>query len=117
MPSAGDMRQSVRFERRASASDGYGNAEGDWLEFIAKRSVSLLPVKGGAEVVAQRLQGVEAYTLLVYSDSQTRQLTDADRVVDRRDQNRVFKIIGQPKDPDGKRRWLLIQLELGKADG
>jgi head-tail adaptor len=116
MPNAGELRQSVRFERRAIVEDGYGNERGDWEVLIDRRSAKLTPTRGGDQVVAGRQQGVAAWDLWVRFDSATRGVTTDDRVVDRADPARSFniKFIG---DMDGRRRFLLMQLEAGRGDG
>jgi head-tail adaptor len=113
-PTAGELRQSVRFERRVTQPDGYGNTEGGWEPLIARRSAKLTPTKGGESVIADRLQGVAAWDLWVRFDAQTSQVTTEDRVVDVRDPRREFNI-RFAQDMTGRRRWILMQLELGVA--
>lgn len=115
-PTAGKLTERVRFERRAAASDGYGNTEGAWETLIDSRRASLRPTKGGELVIADRLQGQASFDLWVYSDSATRQLTTDDRAVDARDPRRTFNIlfIG---DLIGDGRWLFMQAQQGGASG
>lgn len=113
-PAAGELRQSVRFERRAVAGDGYGNSEGDWAALIASRAAKLTPTRGGEEVQAARLQGVSAWDLWVRFDSETSQVEPGDRVIDRRDETRAFNV-RFAQDMTGRRRFILMQLELGVA--
>lgn len=126
MPSARDLRDRVRFERRAAAQNDLGGTSGDWETLIESRFASLTPVpigrRAGEEVLAQRLQGVGLFDLWVRSDSQTRTVTTDDRVVDARDATRVFAI-RWAQDARGLggvkrgREWILMQLEQGTADG
>lgn len=124
MPSAGDLRDRVRFERRASAQNDIGGTSGDWEVLIDSRRANLLPTSTGRgeTVLAQRLQGVAMFDLWVRSDRKTREVTTDDRVVDARDETRVFAI-HWAQDAYGlglvKRRleWVLMQIELGVADG
>ncbi len=111
-----DLTDKVRFERRAESDDGYGNTEAGWTVLVAERSVRLRPTRGGEQVIAARAQGVAAYDLWVRRDSGTLSVEVGDRAVDARDDRRTFniKFIG---DMDGRRTWLLMQLELGTADG
>jgi head-tail adaptor len=115
-PQAGELRARVRFERKAAVNDGYGNAEGDWLPLIPSRAARLTPARGGEQVIGQRLQGVSAWDLWVRYDRETAAVTTDDRVVDARDAsgNRSFAI-RFAQDMDGRRRWILMQLELGAA--
>jgi hypothetical protein len=63
---AGELRQMVRFERRAKVQDGYGNEDGAWETLIEGRSAKLLPTRATAEVMAQRMQGVIPHDLWVH---------------------------------------------------
>jgi hypothetical protein len=117
---AGRARALVRFERKAALpqGDGAGNYEGDWQPLIAARRVELTPTRprpgGGETVIAARAQGLAAFDLWVRLDAAVAGVTTDDRVVDVTDPARAFNIrfIG---DMDGKRQWLLMQLELGGA--
>jgi len=114
---AGDLTEVVRFERRRAETDGYGNTQGAWEVLIPRRSASLKPTRGGDQVIAARAQGVVPHDLWVSFDSETRAVTTDDRVVDVNDSRRTFKILAIPGDMDGRRDWLLMQLELGRSDG
>jgi head-tail adaptor len=109
-----DLRDKVRFERRAEVADGFGNFEGDWRS-LGEARASLNPTRGGETVIAGRLQGKASWDLWVQSSALTRSLTPGDRVVDVRDPRRVFNIRWSG-DLDGDRRWLLVQLEQGVAE-
>lgn len=116
-PGAGELRASVRFERRGpQANVGGVVVDGAWAVLIDRRSARLLPVRGGEQVQADRLSGVAAFELVVRSDSATRGVTTADRVVDRRDPTRVFDI-RFAEDLEGRGRWIVLQLEKGTGDG
>lgn len=114
-PSAGEMTERVRFERRAPSEDGYGNTEGDWETLIASRSARLRPTRGGEQTIAARLQGVAAWDLWVHQDEQTNAVTEDDRVVDARKPTRTYNIrfIG---DMTGRGCMLLMQLEQGVGE-
>jgi head-tail adaptor len=120
MPTARDLRDRVRFERRAATSDGLGNTQGAWATLIESRLASLKPRtvgRGDSEaVLGQRLQGTAIFDLWVRYDSETAGVTTDDRVVDARDPTRTFAI-RFTQDMDRRRQWLLMQVELGVADG
>lgn len=109
-----DLRDKVRFERRAEVADGFGNFEGDWRS-LGEARADLKPTRGLETVLAGRLQGRASWDLWVQSSNLTRSLTPGDRVVDVRDPTRVWNIRWSG-DLDGDRRWLLIQLEQGVAE-
>jgi head-tail adaptor len=78
------MRDRLRFESRAVADDGYGNpVAGDWTHRFT-RSADVRPARGGEEVLAAKLQGVQPVRIIVYSDSETRTVTPEWRAVDSR---------------------------------
>lgn len=114
-PAAGELTERVRFERRAAADDGYGNTEGAWATLITSRAAKLRPTRGGEQTIAARLQGTAAWDLWVRFDGETSTVTTDDRVVDARDATRTFNIrfIG---DMEGRREFLLMQLEQGVAE-
>lgn len=111
-----DLRQRVKFQRRAEGTDAYGNAVADWRDLGIERFASLTPSRGGEDVQAGRIAGVVSWDCWVRSDGGTRSLNTGDRAIDLRDPRRAFNItfIG---DMDGGRKWLLIQMQSGKADG
>lgn len=113
---AGDLRAKVKFQRRASGTDDYGNPVSGWADLGIERRASLLPARGGEHVQAGRIAGKAQWDCWVRSDSGTRTINAGDRIVDARDASRTFNIsfVG---DMDGDRRWLLIQAESGGADG
>lgn len=113
-PTPGRMRDSVRVDRRPAQEDGYGNSDGDWQPLIARRQACLEPTRGGEAVIAARLQGVSSWDLWLRHDSETRQIRPGDRVVDRHDETRAFAV-RFAQDMTGRRRWILLQLELGVA--
>lgn len=112
---AGDLRSKVKFQRRADSTDEYGNTVTDWADLNIVRSASLLPARGSEQIQAGRVAGKAQWDCWVRSDSQTRSIGPADRLVDVRT-GRVFNIsfVG---DMDGGGAWLLIQAESGGADG
>jgi len=115
-PAAGELRDRVRFDRRGSGGNSGGVVKSDFAPLIASRRARLLPVRGGEEVIADRVAGVSGWELVIRFDSATSKLAADDRVVDLRDESRVFDI-RFVEDLEGRRRWLVLQLERGKGDG
>lgn len=112
----GKLRHAVIFERRAVASDGYGNEEGVWQTLIARRAADLRPTRGGEQTIAARNQGTVSWELWVRYDSETATITPGDRARDLRNASRIFNI-RFVEDMDGTGQWLLLQLESGVAEG
>ena len=119
-PLAKDMRDRVSFQRRATTTTPLGGSEGAWSTLIASRLVKLVPIKpyrkDAEAVMAGRLQAVKLYELFVRSDSVTSTVTCDDRAIDGRDPTRIYKI-RFIEDMDRRGVWLMMQLELGAADG
>jgi head-tail adaptor len=115
---AGELRQVVSFERRATTPDGYGNTEGAWVNLIDRRAAKLDPTRGGEQVIAQRLQAQSSWDLWVRFDSSTSGVTPGDRCFSHDDPFQVFNIdFAQDMNDPRPRHWILMQLTLGKADG
>lgn len=107
MPSAGDLKWRLHCQSREAVSDGYGNRQGG--EWITRFTVpaAMVPKMGGEQVMASRLDGLQPYVVSVRQESRTRQITTAWRLVDARDETRIFSI-SAIIDPDGRRLWLDI---------
>lgn len=118
--SPGDLKENIRVETRTSASDGGGGQTAAWSTYIDSRRVSLLPgraagpLAGKEEVLAARLQGITLWDCWIRFDSLTSAITTDMRVVDNRDESRVWNV-RFVEDMDGARRWLLMVLERGVA--
>lgn len=108
-PSAGALRQSVQFQRRAAQANVAGVVKSDWADLGLPCAASLLATTGGEQIVGQRVEGRAVYDLWVRSWSFTRGITLADRVIDARDPTHAFDI-RFISDPDGKRAWLFMQV-------
>lgn len=116
MPHASDLRNSVRVERRSQTLTSRGGL-GAWETLITSRRCDLKPRKasGGAEqVIAARLQGVAVFDCWMRWDPETAEIRSEDRLVDRDNTTRVFNV-RFAEDLDGRKKWLLLQLELGVA--
>lgn len=115
VPSAGDLRWKVRFDRRERlSSDTDGNPLGDFKPLIASRRAKLLPTRGGELTVGDRMAGRSSFDMWVRADSETKRLRPSDRVVDTtpRDPSdwRAFDIkFAEVMDERGM--WILMQLE------
>jgi hypothetical protein len=118
-PGAGGLRQRVWFERKQQLDpegpgDGAGNFQGDWKPICSARPASLLPTRGGEQIIAGRLQGTAVFDLWVRFDAETAAVQPGDRAVDAENDKRQFAV-RWAQDIDGRRRWILMQVELGVA--
>ena len=112
------MRDLIKVQRRSTVPTALGGVTGDWYDLIPRRRAQLQPFRprrtGGTEDLAGRAQATAPFDMFLRYDSETSQITPDDRVVDLRDQSRVFKI-GYLQDLQSRRLWLTFQLELGVA--
>lgn len=81
--SAGELRERVRFERRVTVSDGYGNEQGDWIQELTV-AARIQPLRGSESVMAARLQGVQPVLIVVRASSASRAIKTDWRAVDAR---------------------------------
>ena len=103
------LRERVHFQQRTDDGDG---------PFVTQSTVAagFRPLRGGEDVMASRLSGVQPYIVTVRQSSQTRAVkVDTDwRMVDARDEAREFNIRAI-NDPDGLRQWFEILVQEGVA--
>lgn len=109
---AGELRERVAFDKRAAASDGYGNEEGDFAEQFT-RAARIQPKLGGEQVLASRLVGVQPFIIRVRYDSMTATVTEAWRIRDAR--NGAQYAIRSKANVDERRRYIDFLCETGVA--
>lgn len=83
MIKAGELRQRFSFAFRQTVSDGMGNEQGEWVqqfEAWGKRVV----LRGGEQVMADRLAGREPAIITIRASNQARQVTTDWRCTDTR---------------------------------
>lgn len=108
----GRMRERVRFERRQTSSDGYGNTVDSW-NAITTVAARIRPMSRGETVLASKLQGTRTTEIIVRSSSLTRGLTPDDRAVDTRS-NDIWNIRAI-ENRDEHEEYLTIVCETGVA--
>jgi len=86
---AGPMRERLAFDKRedlsttSPAGDGHGNVEGAWQEqFVC--AARLEPLRGGEQIVADRLAGVQGFRVTIRNSIQAALVTTAWRARDAR---------------------------------
>lgn len=115
-PSAGRLKERVRFDRRATiADDGTGNVLGDWETYLGPVWAEIKPARGGEVVQMARLQGLRAVEILIRSNSIARSLLTSDRAVNIFS-GEIFNI-RLIEDRDMGKQFLNITAESGGADG
>lgn len=109
------MNARLKFQRRTTTPDAYGNEEGAWADLGVERYGELKPTRGGEDVQASRLSGRTLFDFWTQADAGTRGIGPGDRAVDVRT-GRLFNVRFN-EDMDGQNEFRLIQLESGVADG
>lgn len=110
--SAGSLRARVHCQKRVEIDDGYGNTVGEWqTQFTI--ATAFIPKNGGEQVLAGRLQGVQAYIVTIRQSDQSRRITPEWRLLDAHD-GREFNIRSLA-DPTGRRKWFELLVQHGVA--
>ena len=119
LPSSGSLRGRVHLQKREMEPNPWDPdgplREGDWAT-QATVACEFMPLRGSETVIASRLQGIQPYVVRVRQSNTTRQVDETWRVVDARDDKRVFAIKAPPTDPDQKRAWLEVLCEIGTPE-
>lgn len=108
---AGELRERIAFHSIAESDTSYGIAAGEYEEQF-RRDARIRPLVGSEPVIAERLQGVQPLVIKVRSDSETRTITTAWKIVNVRTLD-AFQI--RAVTPDEKRRYIEFVCEKGVA--
>lgn len=115
-PGAGELRERVHLQKRGAADDGFGGDAGGAFKTQVTVWARLMPLRGGEAVLQGRLQGQQTYVLTIRQSSETRQITSGWRIVDARNEARIFAITSPPIDPyvDHPRQFFDILIVEGR---
>jgi len=109
--SAGELRERVAFHEIAEEDSSYGIMRGDYEEQF-RRDARIRPLVGTEPIIAQRLTGVQPVVIKVRSDSSTRDVTTAWKIVDVRSLT-AYNI--RAVTPDEKRKYIEFLCDAGVA--
>lgn len=109
--SAGELRERIAFHQISEADSSYGIVAGEYAEQF-RRAARIKSASGSEPVIAQRLTGVNPVEITVRSDSETRDVTEAWKIVNVRTLQ-AYQI--RSVVPDEKRRYIRLMCELGPA--
>lgn len=113
MPGAGDLNRRLTFTCRAAKDDGYGNVQSGEFEPAFSLSAAVVPLKGGEQVIASRLAGMQPVVIKVRWCRQSRLIGSGWQAVDARS-GETFDITSAA-DMDGKRMFIDILATSGLA--
>lgn len=108
---AGKLQHQLVFSSRELTSDGFGNEEGGW-DVRFTRWAEIIPLKGGEQVMAARLGGVQPVLIRVRLDSDTDDIAPDWRAVDEKG---VLYALHSVADMEQNRELLTITAEAGVA--
>lgn len=114
MTAAGDMRERVRFEARATTGDEYGNPTAGAFVAQFTRAAKFKPLVGGEEVMQDRLGGIQPVVISVRHDSSTVRITPEWRAVDVRT-GAIYEI-RTAVDMDSRKQFIdMMAVSLGEV--
>lgn len=113
MTVAGELKERLRFESPTPFDDGAGNTTYGWTkEFTLWAKVQ--PLRGGEQVLADRLQGTQPVVIIVRRQWESLQILPDWRAVDDRS-GAVYQIKSPPADMKMDRAYLDMLAEAGIA--
>jgi len=104
----------VTFYSPTADPDEYGNTVEGWTEEFTVWA-RLQPLKGGEDVMADRLSGKQPFVVHVRRSTDAKRITTDWRMVDARDATRVLYVKSPPADMDEMRSNLQFIAETGVA--
>ena len=111
---AEEMRESWTFSRReAPVDDGYGNANGEFVDQFTV-AARVRPRIGGEEVFAARMEGRTLASVTIRYSPAAAGITSDWRATDTRTGD-VWNIRAPPVNPDEKKQWLEMTCEAVKS--
>jgi head-tail adaptor len=113
---AGELRESIRFDRRAEVTDdGYGNAQGDWATFAGPYPARIATGAGSEETLADGQVGLNSVEIIVRYCGAAASVGSGDRAVNTRT-GKTYNILSTVNE-DEHNRYLTFTAQSGAADG
>jgi SPP1 family predicted phage head-tail adaptor len=106
---AGDLSESVAFDRPTEAADGYGGVVQGWTEVFTCRA-SFRHERGGETFEAARMSGREVFKVAIRSSVASRQIAPSWRM---RDVRRGTPYNVRSVDAVTDRAWIYLLVESG----
>lgn len=117
---AGQLRESVTFQRRGSNDDGRGNqTTGSFANITGCVGIpaNMKPTRQGEIVAPAGVQPRTSWEVTVRDVPALRGVTVGDQMIDARDTSRTFNVKSAPVNTDQHRKYLKILVEEGGASG
>lgn len=114
---AGKLRERLSFEKRADLAEpgtGSGTVRGQWVSQFQPFSAAILYMRGGEDVLASRLSGIQPAIITVRSTSETRRIDASWRARDLKT-GAIFNI--KAPNPTADRKFIEFLAETGVAVG
>lgn len=92
MPGAGELRERVKIERPVHTPNGRGGEVQTWLVVASGVPAKITPTKGGEDVRAARLTGVNTFDVTVRQSSALSDVAADMRLTDERT-GKVYNIV------------------------
>lgn len=109
--SAGELRERIAFHSISESDSSYGIVAGEYEEQF-RRAARIRSLPGSEPVIAQRLTGVNPIEIKTRSDSETRDVDEAWKIVNVRtlQSYNIRSVV-----PDERRKYITFICELGPA--
>lgn len=112
---SGSLNERFTFQKRGETTgDGYGNFQESWEDQFTVWAKRIF-LRGGENVIAERLQGRQPAAIAIRASSQTAQITTDWRAVNARDATEIYNIRSISLSEDRSFRDVLC--ERGVASG
>lgn len=115
---AGQLRELVTFQRMSTgAGDGAGNYGEAFADLAGASNVAaaLNPLNGSEIAVSEGIQGRAIYEVQIRYTAERAAIRVDDRMIDVRNPSRIFNVKSPPKNPDQRRKYLRLLVEIGGA--
>lgn len=114
---ASKLRNRIKFQRRTTTSDGYGNQLSDWADIAGLTAVParIAPINGDESVIHSKLEGTGICEITVRASAAIFGVKTDDAIEDLTDGTRYN--IRHIANRDERRRYLTFTCEYGVTDG
>jgi SPP1 family predicted phage head-tail adaptor len=109
---AAKMRHRIRIEKPTDQVDGFGHRLKDWVE-VATVSAEVRPVGSNERLIAFQMQSGQTHVITARWSEALAAVSGDCRIMF---QDRLFNIIGRPRNVTEKNRFIVFDTREGNAD-